>query len=385
MDKDKIRLTVTAAVPGDVCNLRCKYCYVSQLNDHKFTKAEFNYSVDHMLKALNKERLGGIASIVYCGTGETLVPREIIDMVKGSLKEGHFVEIVTNLTLNNRIDELINEIPPEDMKRLMVKGSLHYLELKRLNKLDDYFDNMKKLVDAGASCFPFLVVCEEYIPYLDEIIQLCIDNIGEPPQITAYMEFDTAQNIHKKADMYDAELVSMLKEKFHSNVYEVYNEMLDINTQEHFCYAGEWSLHVELKDGSTKKCHGCPIEQNIFEDLTKPIHFEPIGNNCCMKDCSIQYNFRTWGLVPYYKDLPTYAQTICRDKLFNETIKQGFNHKFYDIRQLHTEEEKKKINKAVSKKFAKLCSQKLSWKNKIRLSAYNYLRKKLLKKGLIQE
>ena len=71
--------------------------------------------------------------------------------------------------------------------------------------------------------------------------------------------------------------------------------------------------------------------------------------------------------------------------MFNETIKQGFNHKFYNIRQLHTEEEKKKINKAVSKKFAKLCSQKLSWKNKIRLSAYNYLRKKLLKKGLIQE
>lgn len=384
MNKEKIKLTVTAAVPGDVCNLKCSYCYVSQMQEHKFTKAKFNYSVEHMLKALSKERLGGIASIVYCGIGETLIPREIIDMVKGNLKEGHYVEIVTNLTLNNRIDELINEIPKDDIKRLMIKGSLHYLELKRQNKLNDYFNNMKKLVEAGASTFPFLVVCEEYMPYLDEIRQACLENLGELPQVTAYMEFDTAQDIHK-TDMYNPEFVSMIKEKFDSNVYNVYNEMLDIDTKEHFCYAGEWSIHVELSDGSAKKCHGCPIEQNIFENLKKPIKFEPIGNNCCMKDCSIQYNFRTWGLVPFYNDLTTYGETICRGNLFSTELKEAFNHKFYDIRPMYSEEERKKINKTVSDRFNKLCRPNIKLKNKIRLALYNHLKEKLLQKGLIKE
>ena len=76
------------------------------------------------------------------------------------------VTLVTNLTLNNKIDQLL-DFPQEYLKRLIVKGSLHWLELKRTNKVDDYFNNMKKVLSKGASSYPFLVLSEDYMKYVE--------------------------------------------------------------------------------------------------------------------------------------------------------------------------------------------------------------------------
>ena len=48
-----------------LCNLRCSYCYVTECLKYSMDgHAEFNYSVEHMIKAFEPARLGGIAYIV---------------------------------------------------------------------------------------------------------------------------------------------------------------------------------------------------------------------------------------------------------------------------------------------------------------------------------
>ena len=58
--------------------------------------AVLKYSPKHIAYSLRKERLGGTSWISICGAGETLVPEEIVELVKLLLQEGHYVNITTN-------------------------------------------------------------------------------------------------------------------------------------------------------------------------------------------------------------------------------------------------------------------------------------------------
>ena len=186
--KSPIEHAITVYVPGSQCNFRCSYCYVSNALDPMHNApAQFQYPIDHMISAFNPKRIG-IAAITVIGAGETLIPKEIVPFVHGLLRFGHYVTVVTNLTLTNRIDELL-QIEPECLSRLCVKGSLHWLEMKRTNTVDVYFDNMNKVIEHGASSFPFLVLCKEYMPYLEEIRENCMEKIPFSSLLTTSSPF----------------------------------------------------------------------------------------------------------------------------------------------------------------------------------------------------
>lgn len=50
--------------------------------------------------------------------------------------------IVTNGTLAQRFEEM-SKFPEQLRKRLFIKFSFHYLELKRTNQLNTFIDNVK--------------------------------------------------------------------------------------------------------------------------------------------------------------------------------------------------------------------------------------------------
>ena len=99
------------------------------------------YSVEQIKKALTKQRFGGVCYFSICGAGETLIPDYVINIVQAILENGHFVNITTNGTLNQRFDELCN-LDERLRRKLNISFSFHYLELLRVNKLDDFFDNL---------------------------------------------------------------------------------------------------------------------------------------------------------------------------------------------------------------------------------------------------
>src|SRR5574344_2114786 len=99
MQNNNIKYTITAYIPGDICNFRCNYCYISKCCDEDhMDKGEYKYPLQTMVDAFSPKRLGGIADIVVIGGGETLMSENVVPFIHGLLKQGHVVELVTNLT-----------------------------------------------------------------------------------------------------------------------------------------------------------------------------------------------------------------------------------------------------------------------------------------------
>ena len=138
MKKDILKRFIDCYVPITTCNLRCHYCYITQQRKFDAKIPEFKYSAEYVAKALSKERLGGTCCLNFCGGGETLMPKEMVPIIKALLREGHYVMVVTNGTLSHRFDE-ITEFPPELLERLFFKFSFHFFELKRLNIMDKFY------------------------------------------------------------------------------------------------------------------------------------------------------------------------------------------------------------------------------------------------------
>lgn len=314
------------------------------MNGHE-EKAKFMYPVDHMIEAFKPERIGGISYITVIGGGETLIPEEVVPFVKGLLHQGHVVEVVTNNTLDARIDELL-DTPKEDLERLIIKCSLHYLELKRLGKVDSYFGNIRKIVAAGASSYPFLVICQEYMEYLDEICDTCSKELGVMPQCTPCVIAETREDFlggsaAATSPRCTPEFVAEINKKFGSKLFKESVRFLDINPKEIFCYAGEWSFVVEMGTGIVLKCHNVKTEINFFQNIAEPICCDAVGCECGIASCSLQYGLFGFGLIPEVENVPTYAEMICdREGLFQEKVKELLNVRISDIKHVMTPEEK---------------------------------------------
>lgn len=393
MMQNKIVKTITACVPGTACNFKCSYCYIGSCcdEDHRIP-TKFQYSVEHMVKAFNPKRLGGYADIIVIGNGETLIPPEVVPFIKGLLKQGHVVEVATNLTLNNRVEELL-QTDKEDLKRLVMRPSFHYHELKRLNKIDDFFNNLNKFYEAGASCIPFMVICKEYMNDLDEIRDLFINKFGSLPQVTPTLAYEEKTDIkrggHVKCDPeITPEFKQLIKEKFNSNVFDLCCDYLDVDPKKVFCRAGECGFCVTLDNGNVQRCHACPSEFSMFKNLKEKIDLGPIGNNCCINTCAMQYQFIASGFLDGYSQDTTHYTVFSgngRSSKFNETAKELLNFNYSKDVIAYSEEQKNEINKKVKDEYALKNLGHVSWKNKIRYKIYKYLENKLQSKGIIKD
>lgn len=320
---DSIKRFIDCYVPVTSCTLRCHYCYITQ---HRLFNAElpkFNYSPQHVRKALSRERLGGTCLINLCGGGETLLPPEIVAYIRALLEEGHYVMVVTNATVSKRFDE-IAQFPAELTKRLFFKFSYHYTELKKRNLLDRFFANIKKVRDVGCSFTLEATPSDEWIPYIDEMKQAAIDNVGAVCHITIARDERDPEKLPI--------LTSLSREEYektwHSFESALFNYKLTIFEQKRreFCYAGDWSFYLNLATGKMTQCYCSFISQNIFEDINKPIKFYPIGNNCKQHHCYNGHAFLALGDIPCLQS-PTYTELrnrICNDG--SEWLKPEMKH-----------------------------------------------------------
>lgn len=68
---DKIKRIILLAVPMSICNFRCSYFYLTHRKEYYQNKhPEYQYSPEHVAKALSQERLGGIAYINFTSNGK---------------------------------------------------------------------------------------------------------------------------------------------------------------------------------------------------------------------------------------------------------------------------------------------------------------------------
>lgn len=331
-------------IPVTVCNLRCSYCYVIQRDYRNMKLAEFRYTPEHIGKCLRKERLGGECFFSLCGAGETLAQPETLQIAHELLKNGHVVNITTNGTLKNRFQE-IEEFTLEERERLHFSFSLHYLELKRLNLIDKFFENLMFVKNRGCSFIVQINLCDEYIPYLDEIKSVCKEKIGAWPQVAATRkENSNLSKIEFLTSMSDEEYIAFGK-TFDSKLFEYTIENFNIKRNE-FCYAGQRSGTLNLANGILYKCYADPKPQKIFDNPNDPICFEPIGKNCNCTFCLNSSHFMSQGVIEN-GDSRTYCDLRDRPEAgwFNETMRYALSGKLWDNNESLNESEQSKYNK----------------------------------------
>lgn len=326
---DKIKKLILMVIPNNNCNLKCEYCYISQMSDWE-KSAEMQYSPEHIAKCLSVERLGGIALVNLTGNGETMLQKNIVEIIKCLLQEGHYVEVVTNGTVRKRFEEII--ILPQDLlDRLFFKISFHYKELVRLGILDSFYETVNLLKEHNIAFSLELMAYDEIENSIDEIKKSCLENIGAICQATI------GRSDRKKGrDLltnHTLEEYKTIWKNLDSPMQSFKLDILGVKRRE-FCYAGDWSLFVDLYTGNAKRCYRQPYDQNIFEDINKPIRFNAVGHYCLQPYCINGHSHLTWGVIPelntpYYI---TMRNRTCSDSSYwiNNSCKEFFMSKLVE-------------------------------------------------------
>jgi organic radical activating enzyme len=341
----KIRRLLAINVPIKNCNLKCEYCYISALSQVEKGPANFKYSPEHVGKCLSKERLGGACVINLTGGGETLIPKEMPRYIYELLKQGHVIEVVTNGTLTERFKEIAT-FPKEYLKRLEFKFSFHYNELMRLGILDRYFSNVRMMRDAGCSFTIELMPYDSLIDKIPEIIEICKKEVGAVCQLTVGRNDLTPQKDILTA--FPREEYEKTWSIFESTMFDFKLNILKKKIS-NFCYAGNWSLYIDLGTGATKPCYGQLCNQNVFDNPDKPIIFNPVGCHCRQPYCYNGHAFLTMGTVPEL-DTPTYADIRNRvtengNNWLKDEVYDAFSQKLKDNNETWSEEKKGKYER----------------------------------------
>ena len=302
LNKDKLKRFFDVSVPVTTCNLKCNYCYITH---HHLASTEvnpLNFSISHIRQALSRDCLGGVCLINLCGQGETLLAPYIVELTHELLKEGNYVILVTNGLLTKRIKELTEEIPLELQKHLMLKISFHFMELKSKGLLDKYFANIRLIERSGISFTVELTPSDDEIPYIQEIKELCLKNLGALCHITV------ARDVSKP----EIPILSALSREEYIKVWGQFDSPLfDFKMKifgelrKEFCYNGLWGGYIDLENGSIMQCYRLRPTK-FFDNPLSPIDFCPIGK-CENAHCYNGHSWLTLGMIPELVT-PTYLE-----------------------------------------------------------------------------
>lgn len=319
-------------IPTTACNLRCSYCYLIQENRRKGEPAIFRYSPEIIGKGLSQKRLGGVSLISMTASGETFLPPELPSIAREILKQGHYINITTNGTLTKQIQKLL-QYTESYHSHIHMSFSFHYIELKERGLLDTFFENIKMVKAAGCSILLQINLVDEYVPYWEEIKTLSIRHTGALPQVA--LTRDETSGTYKILSGMTREQYESIGNEMKSPLFNCTCENFMVKRHE-YCYAGLWSAKLNLGTGIMSACYGHGMVQNIFEDINKPIIFEPIGKNCPFQYCFNSSHFISQGIIPELRDIPSYGELRNREEAewYTNDMKTFLYQKFEDTNPL---------------------------------------------------
>lgn len=310
---DKLMRFIDCYVSTETCNLRCAYCYIAQQNKFSKKLVKFTHTPEEIAKALSKERLGGTCLLNFCAGGETLLSEDVIPVIKALLEEGHYVMVVTNGTMDRRFEEMAR-FPQTLKSRLFFKFSFHYLELKRLNWLEKFRKNVMCVYNAGCSITIEVTPSDELIPYIDELKRISEEYFGALCHVTIARN-DVSYKIGHLSKL-DFEAYKDVWGTFGSELFDFKSKIFYKHRTE-FCYAGEYTLSLNISDGTLKQCYCGKVLCNIYDNIQEQIPFRAIGHACGYYHCYNGHVFLPMGAIPNLKGVPEY------DFLRNKTTNTG--------------------------------------------------------------
>ena len=290
---DKVSKVILCVVPTSICNLRCRYCYIAQRPEHyQGEQACFRHTPEEIAKAFSRERLGGPCFFNFCGEGETLLTKDLDKYLYAVVQQGHYIEIVTNMTVTPMINKIL-AWERELLERVTFKCSFHYLQLLERGLLDTFAQNIKNVWAHGASANIEITPDDELIPHIDDVIKFSMEHFGALPHLTIARDDNNQRDYLTSLS---AEEYERTWSVFDSSFWRFKREIFNVKREE-FCYAGMWSLFVDFASGSASQCYCSRYSQNIYDDISAPINFMPIGK-CRDYHCYNGHALLTLGLIP---------------------------------------------------------------------------------------
>lgn len=340
----KMKRFIECILPTTACNMECEYCYITQNRDRKVKKVDLSLCVEKIGGALSQERMGGVCMVNICAAGETLIPKEIISILRDILADGHYVMLVTNGTLAKRFKECC-DFPEEYRKRLFFKISFHYLELKKQDKLDLFFSNIQMVQRAGISFTVEITPGDGYIPYIPEIKKICVERLGVLPHVTVSRD-ERYKGYPFLSKLSRNEFVKVWGE-FDSELFRFKESIFGVRRKE-FCYAGQWGFVLNLQTGEYRQCYKARRLGNLYKDVAEPLYLCPVGNNCPEGHCYNGHAFLGFGLIPEL-ETPDYADMRNRilpdgTRWLSEPMERFMRCRLKDANKQYTPRQKRKAD-----------------------------------------
>ena len=237
-----------------------------------------------------------------CAGGETLLGTQTIPIIEQLLLEGHYVMIVTNGLLTEKLVE-ITRFDSLLLERLFFKFSFHFLELKRVNKTEIFFDNIELVRAAGCSYTVEITPNDELEPHIEEVKRVCMDKLKVLCHVTIPRDV-TSREIKLLSKRPLDEFYDIWR-SFDSSLLDFKKEIFYVKRKE-YCFAGAWTYLLNLATGDIRQCYSGSLSSNIYEDMDKPVNEIPIGHDCELAHCYNGHAFLTLGAIPEL-NTPTYA------------------------------------------------------------------------------
>lgn len=330
-------------IPMSICNFRCSYCYLAQRDScYEGVMPKFKYSPEEFARAISTERVGGIAYGNFTAAGETLLMKGLLDYVKVFVEQGHYAEIVTNLTITSKIDEILSW--DETLrKRIEFKCSFHYLQLKEKNLLQTFADNVKRIWEAGSSATIEITPADDVIPYIDEIKDFSMKKFGALPHLTICRD-DRTDGIGYSTDL-SMDDYEHVWEQFDSDFWRFKRWLFGVKRKE-FCYAGAWSYYVDLTTGNASQCYCGKKIGDIFAAPESPLPDKPIGR-CRLPHCYNGHMHMAAGLIPKvsivrYGDIRNRKRADNKGEWLQPELLRVFNERIYEQNEPYSETDEKK-------------------------------------------
>lgn len=306
----KLKRVIFLQIPTNFCNMRCEYCYLIQKDDvlRYGERTRYPHRPEFLAAAMSRKRLGGMAYIDITTTGETLLYGDVVELTRLFLIEGHVVSITTNGTVSKVIDRLL-ELPDDLKERLFIRCSFHYLELKRLNMLDEFFENVRKIRNSAASVTVMMVASDVYLPYKEEIKSWFMSRLGALPQLDFVREStkeDYTLDSDKNLDNYIKVWDDFQSKKFEHRKYYFGRHIHE------FCHAGNKCFLLNIFTGEVSPCPQMPAFTNAFTDISKEIELKSVGQKCPCEWCIYSIMWANFGAIDTPWHGQGYAETLNR-------------------------------------------------------------------------
>lgn len=362
-NSNKIKRFITCLIPAYACNFRCHYCYLAQHNNaYRDGIKKFVMSPQKIAESLSVERLGGVCYFNLCAEGETLMHSQVVDLVDALTGIGHYCDIITNGSLKNKFIELDKKLDNVQKNHLFIKFSFHYLELKEKNMLASFVENVNIVKEAGISYSIEVTPNDKLVPYIDELKTFSLSSFGAYPHVTVARN-EGVKNIALLTE-YSRDEYKKIWSEFNSDLFDFKLSIFNQKRKE-FCYAGLWSLWINLETGYYAQCYKGDRLGNI-KNMDKPLNFRAIGK-CKQPHCFNGHAFLALGDIPEI-NAPTYTNE--RDRItddgehwFNEDMRLFLSSKLYENNsELSVEEQKKQL---MYNKFYYIINFFVKSKNKI--------------------